>query len=318
MTLPKLDIYKFTFRLKVVDSLNVPEYKGAMIRGAFGYAFKKVTCITRMNECEPCMLKETCSYFKIFETEMPDNNIPYLHGVRKMPHPFVLHPPEDSRREYEKNGEMDVGVTLFGKGISYFPFFVYTFIKMGEYGLGKGRGHFELKEVFSLGHSGRKTRIYDSKTAKIKTVYKPINLKKLISGYPESPARVTLSFTTPFRYQTENKVVWNPKLLDINRVLRNIEKRICSLAALYGDAQIPEMGKPEYGELAISENGLTYKDWERYSTRQKKRHSLGGFSGKLTLTGDLSKVMPLLVTGSVVNIGKNTLFGLGAYSLSAE
>ncbi|NLH62292.1 MAG: CRISPR system precrRNA processing endoribonuclease RAMP protein Cas6 [Ignavibacteriales bacterium] len=318
MNLPKLEIYKFIFRLKVVDSLNVPEYKGAMIRGAFGYAFKKVTCITRMKECEPCMLKDTCSYFKIFETEKPDNNIFYLRGVKKIPHPFVLQPPPDSRRVYRQNEDMDVGVTLFGTGINYFPYFVYTFIKMGEFGLGKGRGHFELKDVFSVGQSGRKTRIYDSKSGKIKSGYKPLNLEKLISGFPASPQKTTLEFHTPFRYQSENKVVWNPELLDINRVLRNIEKRIFSLAVLYGDSQIKDPGKTEYPDIKIVENSLTYKDWERYSTRQKKRFSLGGFTGKLTLGGDLSSVMPMLILGSVVSIGKNTLFGLGAYTLKAE
>ena len=46
---------QFHFSLKALDQINLPEYKGAALRGGFGYAFKKVVAHygrkSAMNAC---------------------------------------------------------------------------------------------------------------------------------------------------------------------------------------------------------------------------------------------------------------------------
>ncbi len=114
MKIPILKISKFRFKLKVIDQLNVPEYKGSMIRGAFGATFRSVSCAINEKTCDNCILKSQCIYFKIFETELPNLNYQYLKGVKKVPHPFVLHPPLNDSKTYKIGEYFEIGLTLFG------------------------------------------------------------------------------------------------------------------------------------------------------------------------------------------------------------
>ncbi|HBT97190.1 MAG TPA: hypothetical protein DEB25_05965 [Desulfobulbaceae bacterium] len=49
----------------------------------------------------------------------------------------------------------------------------------------------------------------------------------------------------------------------------------------------------------------------RYSNRQRQEVSLSGLVGNAVYEGDLGQFAPLLAYASQVNIGKQTLFGLG-------
>lgn len=77
MVLPGLDSFRvarFTLTLEAKDRLRLPLYKGSVLRGGFGYVFRKVACTARGSECPPCILKAACPYVYIFET--PPRQIP--------------------------------------------------------------------------------------------------------------------------------------------------------------------------------------------------------------------------------------------------
>ena len=47
---------------------NIPYFIGSQIRGAFGYALKKVTCINPSYQCdEECFAKDNCLYWEFYE-----------------------------------------------------------------------------------------------------------------------------------------------------------------------------------------------------------------------------------------------------------
>ena len=59
------------------------------------------------------------------------------------------------------------------------------------------------------------------------------------------------------------------------------------------------------------ENCLYWKDWTRYSSRQKSSMQLGGLQGTIRYHGELAAFLPFLVMAERLNIGKQTSFGLG-------
>jgi hypothetical protein len=58
--------------------------------------------------------------------------------------------------------------------------------------------------------------------------------------------------------------------------------------------------------------------WERRSrrsARQGREIPMDGFVGEVTYQGNLAPLMPLLVAGTYVGVGKGTVFGNGEYQL---
>lgn len=51
---------------KVNSEVKPPMFMGSQLRGAFGYALKKVVCVNPSYECENCFAKDTCLYHEFF------------------------------------------------------------------------------------------------------------------------------------------------------------------------------------------------------------------------------------------------------------
>ncbi len=54
----------------------------------------------------------------------------------------------------------------------------------------------------------------------------------------------------------------------------------------------------------------------RYSYNQKKNIMIGGLTGNLIFEGDIGPFLPLLAAGSLIGVGKKTVYGLGRFELS--
>jgi CRISPR/Cas system endoribonuclease Cas6 (RAMP superfamily) len=55
---------------------------------------------------------------------------------------------------------------------------------------------------------------------------------------------------------------------------------------------------------------------ERRSNQQKTKLKMGGFTGDITLDGDLEPFTSLLRLSEVLHVGKGTVFGLGKMVLN--
>ena len=65
------------------------------------------------------------------------------------------------------------------------------------------------------------------------------------------------------------------------------------------------------GSVQITDKQLQWIESERYSRRQKTSITMGGFSGHLTLQGDLQPFNELLRMSEIFHVGKGSVFGLG-------
>jgi len=312
-SIPNITLYKFIFNLEALEDMNLPPYKGSMFRGAFGATFRKVVCVTHKPNCDNCILQLQCSYFRIFETEITDNNIWFLKGVKKLPHPFIIDPPLEEKRGYAKGDSLEVGLTIFGEYINFLPFFVYTFQQMGGKGISYKRSKFQLDSVYNISLE-KEILIFSSKDNMLKTgLLDGISIDTLDFNYPGK--EITLDFISPFRVQKTGKVFTNPQLITPEILLQTLERRIFAIASLFCNSGNNWQPIKIENDLRIAENNLYFYDWERYSSRQKTKILLGGFRGRLKLEGDIKRYYPLFKCGEHLNIGKNTVFGLGKYSI---
>lgn len=313
--LETLKIGKFTLKIRAVDDLYLPAYKGSTLRGGFGRSLRRVVCAIKRRDCVDCLLRERCVYVYVFETPPPRQS-ERLRLYKTVPHPFIIEPPLDVRRYVPSGSSLDLGMVLIGPALEYLPYFIYAFMDMGEQGLGRERGRFTLESVVSEEAEGP-TNIFLHESGSLQA---PAGfpaqsfIRSRISEF-QADSKICMNFLTPGRIKHADHLVEKP---EFHHLVRALLRRFSSLSYFHGGETL-EM---DFRGLIDAANHIQrsggeshWYDWERYSSRQKQRMSLGGFIGTLEYEGDFTPFLPLLVWGELLNLGKGVTFGLGRYRL---
>ncbi|HBY60540.1 MAG TPA: hypothetical protein DEH78_12015 [Solibacterales bacterium] len=98
-----------------------------------------------------------------------------------------------------------------------------------------------------------------------------------------------------------------------------LRDRISTLRALYGEGPL-EIDFRALAERAsavtLEAANLQFVTVERRSSRTGQTHSLGGWVGEVRYRGDLGEFWPYLLAGEYTGVGRQTVWGNGAYRLS--
>lgn len=307
---------KFRFTIKAVEEMALPAYKGAVFRGGFGYAFKKIVCIQRTKkECSECLLHKSCVYSYVFETAPPEDTR-VLRLYRTVPHPFVIEPPLSGERIVKQNDALTFNLILIGRAVDYLPYFILTFAELGKQGIGKNRSKFILEKVEYLDISGEGKTIYTCENEKLQSDYALLNAAQLNrAGESNGNSRIEIEFLTPFRARFDGKITDD---IGFHIIFRNLIRRVSSLQYFHCGREL-ECDYKAYIEdaekIETVSNNLQWLDWERYSTRQKQKMTLGGVLGNVKYEGDFRQFMQILRLGEYIHVGKGTSFGLGKYRM---
>ncbi len=304
--LPNLIFYKFLFNFEFLEDALLPEFKGSTIRGAFGWKLLKA-----VEGLYPV-------YEKIFETKGDQNNPAPLSHVKEVPHPFILHPPLDKKRNFQKGELITVGITLIGYSHNFLPFFVEAFSLMGKNGITPKRKKLKLMNVVNEDAEGSKFLIYEHGSSAISNNYKPITTNNILSVINNDVKKLTLNFETPFHLRSESaEILEKDKNKITPRILvARLEERYKTLAQLYcrSEANVKQIFQPD-DSVAISNMNVEHYQLPRYSNRTRKKQMFLGLLGSITLEGNLSSILPLLYIGEKINIGNKSSFGWGHYKI---
>jgi len=316
-------IGRFKFIVKPKNKLYLPAYKGSTLRGGFGHSLRRVICVTRGKECKDCLLKQKCIYSAIFETPPPKNTTK-LTKYPYAPHPFVIEPPLEEKQEYKEDNELSFNLVLIGKAIDYLPYFIFAFDKLGELGLGRGKGKYWLREVRSIrSNSNSAHPIYTGEDKILKDSYSLMSGEDILEECKKyyHKRKITLHFITPTRLKYQEHFI---KDLEFHILIRNLLRRISLLSYFHCDRELQADFKAlieKAKSVKRTSNNLSWYDWQRYSARQKTKMLLGGFIGKVTFAFDgvePEQFLPLILLGKYIHVGKGTGFGLGKYEISDE
>lgn len=306
---------RFRFTVCAKDHIRFPAYKGAVFRGGFGYAFKKIVCVVKGKPCDNCMLKQKCIYAYIFETPPPEDAA-MLRLYPKVPHPFVIEPPADEKLLYTPGESFPFNLILIGRAIEYLPYFIYTFTELGKQGVGKGRGKYDLTLVEGTGIDDESVPIYNGQD-QILTNQFPVIDSRQLQHHNGSSDNDTLhiSLKTPVRLRFNGHIT---DILEFHVLVRNLLRRISSLSYFHCEERLEVDFKgliEKASTIRQIHSDLHWYDWNRYSTRQEQWMSLGGVLGTVTYEGNNSEFIPFLKLGEFIHIGKGTSFGLGRYEI---
>ncbi len=302
---------RVTFR--VLEPLVLPEYKGATFRGALGFAFKRIACALPRKTCDTCLLRERCAYSVCFETPVPAGS----ETMRKYPfapHPFVLEPPVDGRRSYQPGEELALNLCLVGRGNDYLAHFIYAFEEMGSQGLGRDRAKCELGTVVST--AAQEKPIYDHAKQSFVGETDRISATDIIAraeDFIDIPIRIV--FETPTRVKSRGNLTDSP---DLGVLFPALLRRLNSLNYFHCGGPSDVDVKPVLEAARATEverRDVQWIDWDRYSGRQQRRMKLGGFVGTVDYPPLDPVLLPALLWGELLHMGKASAFGLGKFRL---
>ena len=125
---------------------------------------------------------------------------------------------------------------------------------------------------------------------------------------------LTIELETPLRLQ-QNSIPIEPEDITARAFFSTLLRRVALLLEFHNFTPL----KVDFTELTNQTEGiqlnkdLAWKDWIRYSSRQKQKMHLGGVSGSMTFRGLSPIWRTLLAAGEYTHVGKNASFGLGKY-----
>jgi len=296
-TFAKLHFYKFTFRLRVTETIVFSEiFKGLSLRNSIKTVFHK--------EFDRRILTEV--FDKILEPGISGK----LNIGSKPPRFYILEPEITPKMKYLPGEFFYINLILIGNGIEYIEYFKQAIYLLGKkYWLGRksgyGRGNFEIDAVIER---DKYSFSFDSFAASYKN-YEPVYLKDISSS--KHYKRVLLHFFSPTCIIPENDT--KPAVInranDLKLFIDILYRRLSQLQFLYCGEENYIYKHTLKNDLKISGSEF---NWHRYEIGKEK---FEGFTGKLEITGNLENLIDLLVLGEHLHVGKDTPYGFGKYEI---
>lgn len=333
--LKALPLARYEFRLRANENALLPTFLGATLRGSFGHALKAIACSVEHQDCNRCLLTQACTYPQIFEPSA----LPYNETKKQQdpPRPFIFQPPlprvadststiENSKRAWSekhipvKAGEsFSFGMTLYGTAIAKLPYIVYAVELMARHGLSVARTPFELEEVLIVNEQNESISIYTPADmsritphkAEIKTLSELVEHRLSQINMEDT---LTLLFITPTWIEIKKEIL---ESINCETFIKRLSWRMAQLFELYGNAPLAYDHKTLIEQSATIETtneNLWFHRFERFANRTQSKKPLQGFLGAITFRGRaLKELLPLIIAGEFLQLGKETAFGLGRY-----
>jgi len=260
-------------KLSIIINSKPPYFIGSQLRGALGYALKKVTCINPSFKCENCFAQNSCLYYSFYEEK---------NSFHKYRFDFEL------GKEY-----YNFSFYLFDTATEKLPYIISAFnMMLTQIGFTKDKITFEKFDMF----------VNDRLINKDGNISLPQDYVKTFVIDSSCPD-ITLQFITPLRIKKENKFIRDDNI-ELKDIINSIYQRQMQLLGKKY-RKFPYEIKGD-----IIKKDIRYKELTRKSNRQKTIMNLGGIMGQLEIKGLSKECYEILKVGELIGVGKSTVFGL--------
>jgi len=258
-----------------IESTDRPTYfMGSALRGAFGYALKRVVCINPSFKCEECFAKGECLFYEFFEEKNS------FHKYR-----FDIELGSD---------KFDFGLYIFNSACNDLLYILSSLEKLlREIGVGADRYKFNNFSIYLNG----------------KEIYNSDGFQKIDSSPKTFQNQdyfrdIKLEILTPIRIKRDNRLL--KKSLELEDILTSIYKRE---EKLFFNRDIYKLNyTPSY---TTTLKRLQYKPLLRRSNRQDRKLKVDGIIGEMAILNIDKRSFELLKLGEIIGVGKQSVFGLG-------
>lgn len=295
---------KLKFQIVFLEDALLPREKVSALRGGMGEMLLRQNCIAERN-CGECAFAEACVFRSTFYTRMkrkPD----FMQGDDSIGYLLEC---EDRRTEFRAGEGFFFYFILFGNNLVYFGQYLQAFYQLGMHGLGKHHARYRIVEITNgSGQALLKGNTVHMENYHIETVgdYVERRLQSLtIKG-----CRNMVEFHTPlclkFRgdYLTKfcSEAIFQAVFRRLMMMDYFVEKYI----------ERPEL--EAYPPIFTQQAKV--RTVPRYSSTQGTKIWMRGITGTIQFAQISQELLPYLLAGELLHIGKNSSFGFGRYTLS--
>jgi hypothetical protein len=319
--LPRIPYLRLRVELRARERAFLPPFRGSLLRGAFGHALRRSVCAFGPEQsCASCPLRAACVYTRLFESYLEGEPPPLLRGVATAPRPLVIEPEISAGAsgdldELEPGDPLRFDLLLVGRAVDLQAYALLAIERLAANGLGRTRARFAVQRIAALDAAGSWRPVAEDGRPAGRGFLEP----SFPSSSPLSGDRVRLRFHTPTRLPSRGEWETDPDFpaLAFAMLRRTLELAWMHVPGAAVDWRFRPLLERAHG-VRVAASDLSWREQERYSARQRRTMTFGGFVGTVDLEGDLAPFASLLRTAEVLHIGKGATFGLGRFAVSSE
>ncbi len=306
----------------------------------------------QLTSCPNCPLVTVCPVASLVATMDPQAS-----RGRDLPRPYTIVPTTFSQQQYQPGQTFTFGLTLFGQALTLFPYTVMALRQAGPQGIGKRvpqangrylRGQFTLEAAQAINLlSGEVQDILEASSPVIQQPAMPVTHAQVLalsqqmltspipyainggSGFRPMSGQtehrtipIQLHFKTPTRIINRKQLVKEPLF---EPLFHRLLQRLTALSQTFSLDQTNPINKLDLLTLADQVELIAHDThWtEVWSVSQRKggKTPLSGFMGRATYQAPYAvwqHLLPYLLWGTVIHVGKNVVKGDGIFSVEVE
>lgn len=242
-------------------------------------------------------------------------------GGKDTPRPIAIRPPLPLRTSGEGSVMAETRlafiIALYGRGRDAAGLIISAVASMGKLGVGRGRGKFELRGVRVRDPlTAQPTEVIDAHGQQVAEMPPPL----CAETYQQFAARLqqdqlTVRFITPTRIVDRRTLcgkpifrAWFQRLIERTRLISELyaEPVWIPFRELLKQAETIELIKDE----------TRWQEMWSHSRYDGTYKPVSGFVGAASYTGKLEPLLPYVLLGQALQVGKNAIKGCGWYEIS--
>lgn len=299
---------KLHFAVEMTEDTELPADKVSALRGGMGEMLLRANCV-RDRRCETCDFVSECIVRRTMYSQYEitpqfvttEDSIGYLLEC------------ENYERVFCAGDILRFNLILFGKTIVYFNQYMQAFFALGNEGIGKRHAGYRILSVTNTQDQPLFTEgaVY-LRNYQIKTMNEYVQYR--LERMDKTGSRNRMVFQTPVTLKYQGA------FLDVYRmeaIWKAVLRRIFMMECLEGltdtvydlegikDFPLPDIVAQESRRVGV----------RRYSSTQDRKMVLSGIKGYVQFDRIPEQMLPWLLAGELIHIGKNTSFGFGRYSI---
>lgn len=280
---------------------KLPSFKGSTLRGAFGRALQRQSCLKNTNCDSICELASGCLFARLFGFEKNRT------AETQIPRPYILRS-SDLKTDFEPGSILCCEMIVFGIATDKIKELIDAMIAGAQTGLGVQRLRFNCKSISGVENLSKGSDFWDNVMRRTKKfeIHPPRNL------ILEEKTAAMFEIVTPFFISS-----MVPGKIKINgaQFLRAFIRRVSQLSFFWGNDDWAGFPFGDYFKLfknvAAFEENLTWCESSRYSKTQQKEFPVRGLTGRFFLQNIPVPMTECLSLLDHIHVGKGAAWGLG-------
>ncbi len=280
-----------------------------MLQGAdFGDVCRAAVCRWPTRTCRLCSVRDDCSWYLVFAQELtvdPDA----LKRHQKPPLPFSFSFPlvdDDSQR----HGLFECGLVVVGRAITCLDLLLEGFADLLAGDGETVRG--ELVRIAARDYQGMGLTLGEGCRVTRPENLVVLSVAGILESRPWGGTTLRVELLSPLKLIRAGRQL---KSFEFSFFARSLLRRVSSMAYYYGQCQLDQ----NFRELSRQAEVIACGESSfHYGTIGEGAARLSGVLGHGRFNGDFSELIPFLVVGRYVNVGKGASFGFGCFDLSIE